>query len=73
MDITLPSLDEVRAELARLTLKQMDQLAALSGVAAPTIYKIRLGTTANPGIETLRGFLPHLKAVQRTGSEEKAG
>lgn len=44
-------------------MKQIAQLSTLSGVPSPTIYKIKLGTTENPGIETLRKFMPHMPAV----------
>ena len=46
-------------------MRQIDRLAELSGVPAPTIYKIKLKATKNPGIETLRRFLPHVDAVLR--------
>lgn len=59
----MPSVEQVRAQLAPLTLKQIDRLAELSGVPATTIYKIKLGTTENPGVETLRKFLPHVRAA----------
>jgi predicted transcriptional regulator len=61
MEIIIPSIDEVRARLAPLTLKQLDRLSELSGVPATTIYKIKLGTTTNPGVETLRKFMPHVQ------------
>jgi predicted transcriptional regulator len=63
MKITMPTMDEVRAELGKLTMRQIDRLADLSGVPSATIYKIRIGTTENPGIETLRKFLPHIPAA----------
>jgi len=56
----MPSAEEVRAALAPLTLKQIDRLAELSGVPPTTIYKIKRGETENPGVETLRKFLPHV-------------
>jgi hypothetical protein len=70
MDIALPSMDEVRAALAPLTMKQIDRLAELSMVPAPTIYKIKLGTTENPGLETLRKFLPHIQAALQEGQAD---
>lgn len=63
MNAPIPSAEQVRAALAPLTLKQLDALAALSGVPAPTIYKIRIGQTENPGIETVGKFMPHIAAV----------
>lgn len=62
MEPSLISAEDVRAALAPLTLRQLDKLSAMSGVPAPTIYKIKLGDTANPGIETVRKFLPHIEA-----------
>lgn len=62
MDISFPSAEQVRAQLAPLTLRQLDRLSELSGVPATTIYKIKRGETSNPGIETLRKFLPHVQA-----------
>jgi hypothetical protein len=60
MQPPIPSAEEIRAALAPLTLKQLDYLADLSGVPVTTIYKIKLAETANPGIETVRKFLPHV-------------
>ena len=60
MDITIPSIEQVRTALAPLTLKQIDKLASLSGVPATTIYKIKRGETENPGIETVRRMTPHI-------------
>lgn len=61
----IPTLAAVQAALAPLTLHQLWRLAELSGVPQPTIYKIRLGQTENPGIETVRKFLPHIAAAQK--------
>jgi hypothetical protein len=63
MDIDFPSIDQVRSALAPLSLKQLEVLERLSGVPATTIYKIKLGTTENPGIETVRKFAPHISAA----------
>jgi predicted transcriptional regulator len=59
----MPSVEQVRAALAPFNLKQIDRLSELSGVPATTIYKIKRGETQNPGIETLRQFLPHVSAA----------
>lgn len=59
----IPSAEAVRVALAPLTLKHLDTLAGLSGVPASTIYKIKRGETENPGIETLRKFVPHIAAA----------
>lgn len=72
MDITFPSSEQVRAALAPLTLKQIDRLAELSGVPATTIYKIKRGETGNPGVETLRRFMPHVSAALAGDSPAEA-
>jgi len=64
MNDTIPSTEEVRAALAPLTLKQLDRLALLSGVPATTIYKVKLGETTNPGIETVRKFIGFIHEAQ---------
>lgn len=63
MELSIPSAEQVRAALAPLNLKQLDRLEKLSGVPATTIYKIKRGETPNPGVETLRKFLPFIAAV----------
>jgi len=63
MELTLPSAEQVRAALSPLTMKQLERLEELSGVPATTIYKIKRGETENPGVETLRRFLPHIATV----------
>ena len=40
---------------------QLERLAELSGVPFTTIYKVKRGETKNPGIETLRQFMPHVQ------------
>ncbi len=67
MKPNIPSAAQVREALAPLSLKQVDALSRLSGIPATTIYKIQRGETKNPGIETLRGFLPHIAAVIKAG------
>lgn len=56
----LLSAEDVQAALVPLTLRQLERLAQLSGVPQPTIYKIKLGVTTNPGIETVRSFWSHI-------------
>lgn len=63
MDIDIPSVSVVRQSLAALTMRQLEKLAELSGVPMTTIYKIKLGDTENPGIETVRKFAPHISAA----------
>lgn len=61
MNSVIPSAEAVRAALAPLSLKQLEKLAELSGVPFTTIYKVKRGETKNPGIETLRQFMPHVQ------------
>ena len=63
MDNTVPSIEQVRAALAPLTLKHLDALGRLSGVPPTTIYKIKRGETLNPGIETVRLFMGRIDDV----------
>jgi len=58
-------MEAVRQALAPLTLRQLDKLQELSGVPATTVYKIKQGETANPGIDTVRKFLPHIEAAKK--------
>ena len=58
MNMNLPPAAEVRALLERLTHAQVQQLSTDSGVPFTTLWKIRDGTTTNPGIETVRKFWP---------------
>lgn len=67
--MTIPAVSDLSAELRALNLKQIDALAALSGVPAPTLVKIRNGHTLNPGLETVRKFLPHLGAAKGGGAQ----
>ena len=57
-------------------MRQIAALAELSEVPAPTIYKIRLGATENPGIETCRKIIqamPLLRSAGRRSSAQRAG
>jgi predicted transcriptional regulator len=72
MEQPLLSAEQVQAALAPLTLKQMDRLAELSGVPATTIYKIKRGETANPGIETVRKFMPFVEEASRAPAPQEA-
>lgn len=63
MNNLIPSIEQIREALQPLTLKQLEELERLSGVPATTIYKIKRGETANPGVETIGRFLPHVSSV----------
>jgi transcriptional regulator with XRE-family HTH domain len=61
----LPSASEVREALLQLGPAQMQTLANLSGVSLTTLMRIQTGATPNPGIETVRKFLPHIRLAAR--------
>lgn len=63
MDINIPTVAEVQEALRPLSLRQLGRLAELSGVPMPTIYKIRIGETKSPGVDTVRKFLPHIRVA----------
>jgi hypothetical protein len=56
MNTVFPSLEEVRAGLQGLRSGELDKVAKASGVPAATLWKIRIGETTNPGLETVRKF-----------------
>lgn len=56
MNALIPSAEEVRAALSKLSYSQVGALAAKSGVPFTTLWKVRNGVTANPGVETVRKF-----------------
>jgi hypothetical protein len=62
MATQIPSLKQIRKRLESYTMEELKQLAEDSRVGFGTLLKIKLGTTKNPGIETVRKFWPHLKS-----------
>lgn len=56
----VPTAAAIRQELVALSHAELQHLARLSTVPFTTLWKIRDGTTRNPGIETVRLFVPHL-------------
>ena len=58
MNINLPPVAKVKAFLESLGHAKVQELAKESGVPFTTLWKIRDGTTVNPGIETVRKFYP---------------
>ena len=60
MTSTIPTISAVRSALEGLTHAQLQRLSSSSGVPFTTLWKIKDGTTKNPGIETVRQFLPIL-------------
>lgn len=74
MDTPLPSIDGIRTRLARLSYAEVKKLAVTSKVPFTTLWKIRDGTTGNPGIETVRLFIAHLpeRTRRKSSAEPKA-
>lgn len=72
MALKTPTSAQVRELLADFTLKQLEVLAALSGVPFTTLYKIKRGETKNPGIDTVHSLLPHVSAAMRPAARMKA-
>lgn len=64
MSTSIPSVSQVRGKLSKLGHAQLQRLSRLSGVPFNTLWNVRQGTTENPGIETVRKFLPHVDSVR---------
>jgi hypothetical protein len=56
MNINIPPISVIQAELKTLNYGEVKELARLSGVPFTTIWNIRGGLTENPGTETCRKF-----------------
>ena len=54
----LPTASDVQDQLLGLGHAQLHKLSRISGVPYTTLHKIRAGVTRNPGIMTVRQFLP---------------
>lgn len=68
MSHVIPSSAEVATLLQSLRRRDLQRLAALSGVPFHTLEKIRNGETKNPGINTVRAFLPHIEGAQASAT-----
>jgi hypothetical protein len=65
MKFSIPSGLHVKELLLRLTPAQLQRLETLSGVPVTTIRAIRNHPDVpNPGIETVRKFLPFVEKVR---------
>lgn len=60
MKSSIPTPAEVRASLEALGHSQILRLSGLSSVSVTTLWSIRSGKRPNPGIDTVRKFLPHV-------------
>jgi transcriptional regulator with XRE-family HTH domain len=56
MNESIPSSADVRESLSGLSTVQVRAIADAAGVPFTTLWKIKTGETANPGIETVRRF-----------------
>ena len=56
MTTCIPPIEEVSQRLKNLKGSELERLASGSGVPVSTLWKIRIGATPNPGIETVRKF-----------------
>lgn len=63
MNSQIPSAEHVAEFLRPLRMAALRDLASRSGVPYRTLINIRSGVTTNPGIETVRKFLPLLPAA----------
>jgi len=74
MEAIIPSSSEVRAQLERLDNVQLQRLAEASKVPFTTLWKIRAGKpggTDNPGLDTVRKFLPHVETIFADGARNQ--
>ncbi len=64
MNAEIPAVADVKSALETLGHAQMHELSKLSGVPFTTLWKVRQGETGNPGLETVRKFVPHIEAAR---------
>lgn len=60
MKSNIPEIAAIKDDLQGLGHADMQELSKASGVPFTTLWKIRDGTTVNPGIETVRSFYPFM-------------
>jgi predicted transcriptional regulator len=68
MNIQIPLTLDFRAKLESLGHAGLQELAKASSVPFTTLWKIKTGETANPGIETVRAFAPHIAEVEKAAA-----
>lgn len=68
----IPSTAQVRLRLKAMSTEAVRQLSLASRVPYTTIWKVRDGTTANPGLETVRQILAFMPAetIKSTGNDK---
>ncbi len=64
MEHAMPSAEDVRAQLQPLDRAALIRLGQRSCVPFHTLVKIRSGETKNPGIDTVRAFLPYVEEAR---------
>lgn len=72
MNSPIPSAEHVAEQLRPLRMSALRDLAAKSGVPYRTLINIRSGVTTNPGLETVRKFLPLLPTNDQQAVEPVA-
>jgi hypothetical protein len=72
MNIQIPPVAAVKASLLALSHAQVLELSRTSRVPFTTIWKIRAGTTENPGMDTVGKFWPHIEGVKQAEETAKA-
>ena len=59
----VPTLAQVATALGLLRQPQLEKLSELSGVPVGTLWNIRSGKSANPGIVTVAAFQPYVQSL----------
>ncbi len=59
----VPTLAQVATALSLLRQPQLEKLSELSGVPVGTLWNIRSGKSANPGIVTVGAFQPYVQSL----------
>lgn len=72
MNAEIPAVPDIAAGLRCLNMAQLHELANASLVPFTTLIKVRSGETVNPGIETVRKFLPLLAQMLPLATKEAA-
>lgn len=69
MSMQIPPVSAVKRALEALSHAGVQELSRASDVPFTTIWKIRDGTTGNPGMETVRKFWVHMPKPEFIGTE----
>lgn len=65
METTIPLDLDFKSRLEALGHAGVQELSKNSGVPFTTLWKIKTGETANPGIETVKMFAAHLAPTEQ--------